>query len=415
MNLFWVDYGAQISITYNDLLKDLTSPGVNNSYIKKDNPYFIYLSLLRNLINSKKSIILDSDFSNEELLSLGLSEKKIIKGEYEQPDISIKFNSLKKVFLQLQSNSDNLEIEIYTSGTTGRPKKVLQSFKNITRAVNQKDSLKSNVWAFAYNATHFAGLQVFFQGFFNTNTLVYVFKKDYKIVYESFLDNKVTHLSCTPTFMKMFLPYIEKPINDVINLTFGGEKFDTNMVKRIKVKFPNASIKNVYASTEAGSLLRAEGEYFIIPDKYKGLIKIKDNEIQIHKDLLGKSESFELNGDWYNTGDIIEFSDTKKFKFIDRKSEMINVGGYKVNPLEVESVIKSINGVKDVIVYGLKNSVLGYIVVANVIKEESMDNKKLKFAINTIAKEKLQEYKLPRIIKFVDKFKLTRTGKLKKQ
>ena len=44
-----------------------------------------------------------------------------------------------------------------------------------------------------------------------------------------------------------------------------------------------------------------------------------------------------------------------------------------------------------------------------------MDKKELKFAINTIAKEQLQEYKLPRIIKFVDNFNLTRTGKLKKQ
>ena len=415
MSFFWIDTEAQTRVTYQELLKDLTSPGENNFFIKKENPYFIYLSLLRNLMNSKKSIILDSDFSQEELLGLGLSEKKIIEGEYEQSDISIKFNSWEKVFQELQANRDNLEIEIYTSGTTGRPKNVSQTFKNITRAIKQKASLKSNVWAFAYNATHFAGLQVFFQGFFNKNTLVYVFKKDYKNVYENFLENKVSHLSCTPTFMKMFLPNIKNPLNDLVNLTFGGEKFDTKMVDRIKVKFPNAIIKNVYASTEAGSLLRAEGEYFIIPHRYKELIKIKDNEIQIHKELLGKSKSFELQGDWYKTGDIVEFLDTQKFKFKDRKSEMINVGGYKVNPSEVESVIKSINGVKDAIVFGLKNSVLGYIVVANIIKEESVDKKELKFAINTITKEQLQEYKLPRIIKFVDNFKLTRTGKLAKQ
>lgn len=415
MSFFWIDSEAQTRVTYQELLKDLSSPGLNNSFIKKENPYFIYLSLLRNLMNSKKSIILDSDFSQKELLGLGLSEKKIIEGEYEHSDISIKFNSWEKVFQELQANSDNLEIDIYTSGTTGRPKKVSQTFKNITRAIKQKASSKSNVWAFAYNATHFAGLQVFFQGFFNKNTLVYVFKKDYKNVYENFLENKVSHLSCTPTFMKMFLPNIENPLNDVVNLTFGGEKFDIKMFDSIKVKFPNAIIKNVYASTEAGSLLRAEGEYFIIPYRYKELIKIKDNEIQIHKELLGKSKSFELHGNWYKTGDIVEFLDTQKFKFKDRKSEMINVGGYKVNPSEVESVIKSINGVKDAIVFGLKNSVLGYIVVANIIKEESVDKKELKFAINTITKEQLQEYKLPRIIKFVDNFKLTRTGKLKKQ
>lgn len=185
--------------------------------------------------------------------------------------------------------------------------------------------------------------------------------------------------------------------------------------KKIRIKFPKAEIKNVYASTEAGSLLRAEGEYFMIPNRYKDLIKIIDNELIIHKDLLGESKSFELKDSWYKTGDFVEFADSNdKFRFKNRKSEMINVGGYKVNPEEVEEVIKGVTGVKEVVVFGRENSVLGNIVIANVIKEEFVEKKELKITIINTVKRQLQEYKLPRLIKFVDSFELTRTGKIKR-
>ena len=201
-------------------------------------------------------------------------------------------------------------------------------------------------------STHFAGLQVFFQALFNINTIVYLFEKKFNEVYFDFVKYEITHISCTPTFMKMFLPSVKKDLIDVRSITFGGEKFDSKIEKELEKKFSNATVKNIYASTEAGSLLKGEGEFFLIPKRYNELIKIKNNELLIHKELLGASESFNLVGDWYNTGDIVEFKDEKRFKFINRKSEIINVGGYNVNPFEVESIIKEIIGVKDVIVFG---------------------------------------------------------------
>ena len=186
------------------------------------------------------------------------------------------------------------------------------------------------------------------------------------------------------------------------------------MESRITEKFPNAIIKNVYASTEAGSLLRTDGEFFVIPERYKLLIKIDNDELLINKELLGKSESFILEGNWYRTGDLVQFIDHEKFKFLSRKSEMINVGGYKVNPSEVEDVIRKVGGVKDIVVFGRANSIMGNVIVANIIKEEGQENKQLKERIKKGAVLHLQEFKIPRIINFVDYFELTRTGKIKK-
>jgi len=414
MSFFWIDSKRSIEIRYEEFFKQVNFEGENNIYIYKDNPYDVFLNLVRNLINNSKSIILDADFSKEELLSIGLSNDIIDKGVYQQPNLSTKLKSFEDLLDFLDSKSNDLLVEIYTSGTTGRPKKVTQTLKNIIRAVKAHESMKHSVWGFAYNPTHFAGLQVFFQAFFNKNTMVYLFNKDYQDVYQDFVDFSITNLSSTPTYMKMLIPSIKEPLNSVKSLTFGGEKFNPKLEKKIKEKFPNAAVKNVYASTEAGSLLRAEGEYFTIPERYKKFVIIKDGELLIHKELLGNSSSFELTDSWFKTGDLVEFVDEMKFKFVNRKSEMINVGGYKVNPNEVEEVINEIDSVKDVVVFGRKNSLLGNIIEANVVKQDSEDDFELKKMIKQTVRIKLQEYKVPRKINFVDSLSLTRTGKIKK-
>ena len=415
MNIFWIDSKRKLEVTYEAFFQEIIEEGVNNVYIKNSNPYNVFLSLIRNCVSETKSIILDSDFSDDELLSLDISKEDYVGGKFIQENLSCKFKSFDDILSFIRENNEELEIDIYTSGTTGRPKKITQLFKNLTRAVKVRDTLKDSVWGFAYNPTHFAGLQVFFQALYNRNAIVYIFNKGFDEVYLDFVDYNITNMSCTPTFMKMLLPSIKKDLIDVKSLTFGGEKFEPKIEKELKKKFSGATVKNIYASTEAGSLLKAEGELFSIPNRYTKVIKIKNNELLIHKELLGTSESFNLEGDWYKTGDVVEFKDKKRFKFKNRKSEMINVGGYKVNPSEVEAVIQEVKGVEDVIVFGRDNSVMGKIVVAHIVKTENEDKKKVKERIKKITSSKLQDYKLPRLIKFVDSFDLTRTGKIKKQ
>jgi acyl-CoA synthetase (AMP-forming)/AMP-acid ligase II len=412
--MFWIDRLRKLEITYLDLLNKINQQSSNNVFIREENPYLVFLNILKNFLSGQRSIILDYDFSEDELYNLGITNTTIKESEYIQEDFSKKFHSIQEIIFYLKTNKKKIELDIYTSGTTGRPKKITQSFENLTRGVKEQSIHKDNIWGFAYNPTHFAGLQVFFQAFFNTNTLVYIFGNDFKRISLDLKVLQVSHLSCTPTFFKMLLPHVEGNMNSIVSLTFGGEKFDPKIEKFIIKKFPNAVIKNVYASTEAGSLFRSDGEYFIIPEKYVKLIKIENLELYIHKELLGKSKSFKLVGQWYKTGDIVELYDGGKFKFKNRKSEMINVGGYKVNPSEVEDIIKTIKGVADVIVFGRKNSLMGEIVVAHIVKESSQNAKDLKEKIKQITSLELQEFKVPRLIKFVDSFELTRTGKIKK-
>ena len=140
-----------------------------------------------------------------------------------------------------------------------------------------------------------------------------------------------------------------------------------------------------------------------------------DEELIIHKDLLGDSDSFQLNGEWYHTGDLVEFiNNDGAFIFRNRISDFINVGGYKVNPLEVEELLKTIDNVKDALIIGKKNSLIGNVLVAYIILKTEENKKIKKNQIISTLRKTLQEWKIPKIIKFVDTFELTRTGKIKK-
>ena len=90
---------------------------------------------------------------------------------------------------------------------------------------------------------------------------------------------------------------------------------------------------------------------------------------------------------------------------------MINVGGYKVNPGEVEETIRKIEGIQNVRVFAKSNSVLGNIICCEVVKtSDEIDE----VSIRSFLQSKLQEFKIPRIIKFTDKISTTRTGKIKR-
>lgn len=256
-------------------------------------------------------------------------------------------------------------------------------------------------------------MQVFFQALLNKNSIVYLFNKSFEKVSNLIERCHVTSISASATFYRNLAPYVEKNIFLLVKrLTFGGEKYDASLEPILRQSFPNARIRNVYATTESGSLFTAEGNLFKVSAENKTFIKInKNNELLIHKMLIGESREKAFEEDWFNTGDIVEVVEENKFKFMSRQSDLIHIGGYKVNPLEVEDIIKEVSGVKDVLVKSRKSSVTGEIVVADVVKDEDTDKKELRRSIRRYTTEKLQEWKVPRMVKFVDQIEVTRTGK----
>ena len=402
---FLIDNGAIYS--YSDLLNAINQSKEYIPMMRTKNLFEYFVNVVKALYASRPLILLDSDINASEID--GVREEDINKTEFIGELQVTSFAEVVKAIQESQS-----EITIFTSGTTGQPKKVVHHVSTLTRAVRLGEKYHGQIWGFAYNPTHMAGLQVFFQAFENENTFVNVFNMSRAEVYELIEKYQITHISATPTFYRLLLPY-EKPYESVVRVTLGGEKSDQHLYDSINKIFPNARINNVYASTEAGSLFAAKGDAFLIPENIRDKFLIDENsELLIHKSLLGSSDSFKFDGDYYHSGDLIEWVNQEEglFKFKSRKNELINVGGYKVNPGEVEAVINSIPGVCQSLVFGKPNSILGNVLVAEVQLEDNVELTELE--IRQAIKDQLQDFKIPRKIKFVDEFSLTRTGKLKR-
>jgi acyl-CoA synthetase (AMP-forming)/AMP-acid ligase II len=256
-----------------------------------------------------------------------------------------------------------------------------------------------------------AGIQVFFQAILNGNTIIRLFGLSKDDIFNLVNQYSITNISATPTFYRLLLPH-EKQYFSVLKITSGGEQFDSKTLSNISAIFPNAKIYNIYASTEAGTLFAAKDNCFEINNNIVKYIKILDNELYIHNSLMGEYVD-NSNCEWYATGDIVEIISTLPLQFVfkSRKSDMINVGGYKVNPNEVEDIIRSIDGIVDVMVYSKKNSVLGNIILCDVVTSDLLIRES---TIRNFLKEKLQEYKIPRVIRFVNELEITRTGKIKR-
>lgn len=411
MNIFLIDVDNENPVTWDYLIEDINNTSTYNPYCKSVDYYSVFKHIILSLLIDEEIILLDSDFSEFELMSLtGYSDFKEFTKLVDEKKVPIIANK-KELIGKLSNTFEKWKITLFTSGTTGIPKKVSHNFKSITRFVKVSERNKKSIWGFAYNPTHMAGIQVFFQALLNGNSIVRLFNLKTNDIYNSIKNNGITHISATPTFYRLLLPCFDKFLS-VERITSGGEKFNAKTFKQLNQVFPNAKTTNVYASTEAGTLFASRNDIFIVRPEHESLIKIENNELLIHSSLMGLTET-NIDG-WYNTEDLIEVKSKNplKFRFINRKSEIINIGGYKVNPLEVEETILTLNGINNVHVYSKSNSVLGNIICCEVVASSKQITEPL---VRKFLQSKIQEFKIPRVIRFVDNLKTTRTGKLKRK
>ena len=399
-------HSAEKTYTYENLVDNINQSIAYCPYFQSKDLYAYFANLIKALVTNQPVVLIDADSSPADMPYLDFA---LVNKTQEVGTCS--FKDMDELIEMLSQSAS--EITIFTSGTTGQPKRVVHTVATLARNVRRGEQYKEHVWAYAYNPTHMAGTQVFFQALMNQSTMVNVFGEPREIVYQQIERYGITHISATPTFYRMLMPF-EKAYPSVKRVTLGGEKSDKQLYEHICKIFPNAKVNNVYASTEAGSLFAAKDDCFLIPANIRDKFRVVNDELLIHKSLLGQSDSFAFDGEYYHSGDLIEWVNEAEglFRFKSRKNELINVGGYKVNPGEVEDAINAIEGVQQSLVYGRANSILGNIVVAEVKLVEGASLTDLE--IRKVLASQLQDFKVPRKIQIVNELSMTRTGKLKR-
>lgn len=116
-------------------------------------------------------------------------------------------------------------------------------------------------------------------------------------------------------------------------------------------------------------------------------------------------------GEYFRTGDWGYVDKEGYYYLISRKKELINVGGKKVSPLEVEEVINRIEGVAESACIGIADEVMGEVVKAFVVTEGCNVTEK---EVMEETRRQLESYKVPVAVEFIDEIPKTSSGKMQR-
>ena len=342
-------------------------------------------------------------------------------------DFKIRVTENQLIISALNGNpakADNALFMLSTSGTTGLPKVFAYSIDRLMHKakVDIRRGEEFN-WALAYDLNRFAGLQVYLQALASGSSITPLrFCQGFAEQVATCHKHGVNAISATPSFWRQFMMVPNASDLDLKIITLGGEIADQSIISVLSRTFANSKVAHIYASTEAGVgfSVRDKKAGFSIDEIHQ---QYPDISLKIINDLLyikshSSAESIisgnlEVTADGYiNTGDLVE-KKGNRYYFLGRKSGIINVGGNKVLPEVIESVLNQDCEVKISKVYPKKSSILSALVCADVVlTSNAVEHVSLKRRLKELCKEQLPSYMVPAFIKVVEEIQITSTGKV---
>ena len=298
--------------------------------------------------------------------------------------------------------SANPGLILFSSGSSGTPKAAVHDFTPLLSKylIPRKSYITLNFLLF----DHWGGLNTLFNTLSTMGTTVVVRSRTPENVCKLIEKYKVSLLPATPSFLNMLLiseVYSHYDLSSLKLITYGAEPMPESILRKLCTKFPNVKLQQTYGLIEVGVLstkslnnsslwvkVGGEGYQTRIID---GLLQIKSQST-----ILGylNAPSPITSDGWFMTGDSVEI-DGDYLKILGRKSELINVGGEKVYPTEVEDTILECSNISDVRVYGEKNAFMGNIVCAAVSTINQEDHALLESRIKEYCAKKLEKFKVP--------------------
>ena len=305
---------------------------------------------------------------------------------------------------------------ILTSGTSGVPKAANHTWQTLAAFVRRDDQFAGMRWLCAYPLNFYAGLQTFLQAFLTNATLVIPVSLDPGEIAAAMQREGVQFASGTPTFWRWLLAFAPRETLQACPLrqiTLGGEIATQDVLDGLRQVFPAARTVHVYGLTETGRLFSVtdgrEGfpvRFLEEPPRPGVELRVVEGQLSArssHAAMLGYDGRAALRDQsegWFATGDLVEVQ-RDRVLFRGRNSDVINVGGRKVMPADVEAVLRSIPGVAEVRVYGRKSSLAGQLVAADLVLTAGANAEKIKTEAERAAREKLAPYQVPRTINVV--------------
>jgi acyl-CoA synthetase (AMP-forming)/AMP-acid ligase II len=291
---------------------------------------------------------------------------------------------------------------LFSSGSTGKPKGILHNFNLVVEKFRKQ---RQAVVAIPFlMIDHFGGINTIMAISASLGTVVTVSGRSLPRICDAIQRYKVELLPATPSFLTLLMAshlQNDYDLSSLKRITYGTEVMPQSTLDRLTKTFPSVMLQQTYGLSEVGVLRsqsRGDGSLWVRIGGEGFQTKIVNDVLWIKSEYamvgyLNAPSEFDADG-WFNTQDQVEV-DGDYFKILGRVTDLINVGGQKVYPAEVENVILSLENINDVAVFGEKHGMLGQIVVAKVQLQSPETLDKLKNRIRVECRKALSSFKIP--------------------
>lgn len=291
---------------------------------------------------------------------------------------------------------------VFTSGSTGKPKGILHDCEMVIRKF-EKPRQAWRVILFLL-MDHFGGFNTFLATFASGGVGICPESRTANAVAKAISEAKASLLPATPTFLNLIIAnqvHLTQDITSVQLITYGTELMPAITLQRCIEIFPNAQFKQTYGLSELG-VLRSDSqgkESVWVKIGGPGFeVKLVDGVLWVRSEsnmvgYLNAPSPFDSEG-WMCTGDQVEMKDGF-VRFLGRKSELINVGGKKVYPIEVENVLMEAPNIKSATVFGKVHPIMGQVVYAQISLIEPEEPVAVTERLRAYCNERLAQYKVP--------------------
>jgi acyl-coenzyme A synthetase/AMP-(fatty) acid ligase len=435
---FW---GARESVAFSDLVKGSSFGGRLDTFegravlVATRDQLTAALAMIELDGIARRLVICPPDVPQDHLCSIvATAEVDAIvfdRGTPEPPALGIplRFECSTTIELQdkLPASGRQTEWVLLTSGTTGAPKLVAHTAASLIAPI--KAGTGAPVWGTFYDIRRYGGLQIFFRAVIGGGSLILSSAGEPVADHLARLAaHGVTHLSGTPSHWWRVLMGSAAQMIAPRYVRLSGEIAGQAVLDNLRAVYPQAGIGHAYASTEAGvgfevdDALEGFPAYFVEPGNGDVDIRVEDGTLRLRSSrtasgYVGTGASALLDKEGFvDTGDMVELRG-QRYYFVGRKDGIINVGGLKVHPEEVEAAINRHAGVSGSLVRARKSPITGAIVVADVVlkengREDAGPPPALEREIIELCRRNLAPYKVPAAIRFVPALPISATGKL---
>ncbi len=298
---------------------------------------------------------------------------------------------------------------LFTSGSTGKPKGVVHDFGRLLMKFQKPRPAMRTLNFLLFD--HWGGLNTLLHCLSNNSSVVLPENRTPDHICQLLQQHQVELLPASPTFLNLLLlskAYEGRDLSALRLITYGSEPMPSSTLAGLRKVFPNVELRQTYGLIELG-VLRAKSmssDSLWVKVGGEGYdLRVVDGVLQIRADsamlgYLNAPSPFTDDG-YFITGDRVELNGDY-MRFLGRDSELINVGGQKVFPAEVEAVLLACEVVGEAVVYGQANPITGKIVCADVQLRGVHDEAEARRTIKKFCAQRLEPFKIPVKIRFVD-------------